>query len=812
MAPPGHPFAGPVAETLAGLGAETHVAAADGARELRSELEIAGVVSLLALAEDDGDRSRVVPAGLAATLELVRWHAQAPEGVPLWCVTRAAVRAGAEDPPPDPRQAMVWGLGRVAALEHPRHWGGLIDLPGEPDERTWVRLSEAISNADGEDQLAVRSSGLRARRLVRARLGGPAAARTWRPEGTTLVTGGTGALGVLLARAMAERGAEHLLLVSRRGAEAPGADRVAAELAALGTRVTFAACDVTDREAVEGLALRCEDEGAPVRSVVHAAVVGELAPLTSLGTADLAAALAAKVGGARVLDEVFADRDLDSFVLFSSITAVWGSGEHGAYAAANAYLDALAERRRAEGRPVTSVAWGIWAAPGEEDEDRRLELTDRAHRQGLVPLDPASAFAALWEVLDRGDAAPVVADVDWDRFLPMFTLARPSRLFAEIAPAGPGTAGGVAGADEEKAAAWRERFAGLPAAEHERALVELVRADVAHVLGHGSPEAVDPRRAFNEIGFDSLTAVELRNRLTRATGLPLPATLAFDHPTVVEVARRLAAELTGDAAVAPAATAVARADDDPLVIVGMACRFPGGVRSPEDLWELVLSGTDAISDFPTDRGWDLQALFDQDPDRPRTTYTRRGGFLYDAAEFDAEPFGISPREALAMDPQQRILLETAWELFERTGIDPGSLRGSSTGVFVSCNLPQYGGGIQRVPGDLEGHLLTGSNSSVVSGRLAYTFGLEGPAVTVDTACSSSLVALHLAAQAVRNGECSQAVAGGVGILTSPDPFVGFSRQRVLSPDGRCKAFGAGADGIGLAEGAGLVLIEPLTQA
>ncbi|QFG20255.1 type I polyketide synthase [Actinomadura sp. WMMB 499] len=812
VAPQGHPLGAPVAETLVGLGAEAHLADARGARELRAELEISGVVSLLGLTEEDGATAPTVPAGLAATLELVRWHTEGPAGVPLWCLTRAAVRTDPQDAPPDPAQAMLWGLGRVAALEHPRHWGGLIDLPGDMDERVRARLAEALGNADGEDQLAVRSAGVTARRLVRARPGGSRADRTWRPEGTTLVTGGTGALGVPLAKAMAGRGAAHLVLASRRGADAPGAAEAAAELTALGTRVTFAACDVTDRAAVEELALRCEREGAPIRSVVHAAVVGDLAPLARLNPADLASALAAKVGGARVLDDVFAGRDLDSFVLFSSITAVWGSGDHGAYAAANAYLDALAERRRAEGRPVTSVAWGIWAALGEEDADRRRELTDRAHRQGLVPLDPAPAFAALWRVLDRGDAAPVVADVDWDRFLPMFTVARPSRLFAEIAPSGPGSAG-AAGADERVAAAWRERFAGLPAAERDRALVELVRADVAGVLGHGSAEAVEPERAFNEIGFDSLTAVELRNRLIRATGLPLPATLVFDHPTVAAVARLLAAELTGAGAApaAPAAPAV-RADDDPLVIVGMACRFPGGVRSPEDLWELVLSGTDAIGDFPADRGWDLDGLFDPDPDRPRSTYTRRGGFLYDAADFDAEPFGISPREALAMDPQQRVLLETAWELFERAGIDPGALRGSPTGTFVGCNLPQYGGGIQRVPEDLEGHLLTGSNASVVSGRVAYTFGLEGPAVTVDTACSSSLVALHLAARAVRDGECTLAVAGGVGILTSPDPFVGFSRQRVLSPDGRCKAFGAGADGIGLAEGAGLVLIERLSHA
>ncbi|MFJ1709420.1 type I polyketide synthase [Kitasatospora sp. NPDC088346] len=814
----GHPLVAACAAALAAAELTTvELAAADADRTALADRlagPLDGVLSLLALDERPHPDHPVVPVGVALNLALAQALGDLGSRAALWWASSGAVAVGPQDRPPVAAQQLSWGLGRVAALEYPRGWGGLLDLPPALDERGPVRLAAMLAGRGGEDQVALREGAPYGRRLVRAPAAAAAAGRPWRPRGTVLVTGGTGGVGTRIARWLAAAGAEHLVLAGRSGPRAPGAAELAEELTALGCRVTLAACDVADRAALGDLVARLAADGDEVRSVLHAAGAGLLVPLPDTDLAEFADTLYAKVGGAANLDALFRDAELDAFVLFSSISSVWGSADHGAYAAANAYLDALAEDRRSRGLAATSVVWGIWDPEGGAGMAAHL-VEEQLRAQGIVFMPPALAVTALQQVLDLDEAVPVVADVDWARFAPVFTSARPSPLISELPEVSAALAGEPAGEGPGGASAeLRERLRPLPAAERDRALTELVRGRAAAVLGHDSPAAVEPGRAFRDLGFDSLTAVEMRNRLNEATGLRLPVTVVFDHSSASALGRHLAAELFGTAA-GPApvvAPVVAAPDEDPVVIVSMGCRYPGGIDSPQELWQALTGGLDAISELPADRGWDLAGLFDADPDRPGTSYSTAGGFVHRAGWFDPAFFGISPREALAMDPQQRLLLETSWEALERAGIDPATLHGRPVGVFAGAAYQGYGGSMDRVPDELEGLFIAGVSTSVLTGRIAYTLGLRGPAVTVDTACSSSLVAVHLAARALRAGECDLALAGGAAVIGTPLSLTGFSRQRGLAADGRCKSFSAAADGFGLAEGVGLLVLERLSDA
>ncbi|MFC4036002.1 SDR family NAD(P)-dependent oxidoreductase, partial [Streptomyces polygonati] len=615
-------------------------------------------------------------------------------------------------------------------------------------------------------------------------------------EGTVLITGGTGVLGGLVARHLVlDHGVRRLLLVSRSGGGAELRD----ELTRLGADVTVAACDAADRDALAEL-LASVPASHPLTAVVHAAGVLDDAVVGALTPDRLRRVSEPKVRAAWHLHELTKDLDLRAFVLFSSVAGLLGSAGQANYAAANTFLDALAGHRRALGLPANSVAWGYWAEPSGMTGHLTDADQDRLKRAGVVPLATDHALSLFDASLaaDRALLAPVHLDVSALASAAAIPAALKG-LVTRRAARRPVRQGALAG-----------RLRSLPEAERLPVVLDLVTANTATVLGHRESGDVPEQQAFKELGFDSLTAVELRNRLNTATGLRLSATVTFDHPTPRRLAEHLLGEILGMAKDPTVAVpAVLAAADDPIVIVGMGCRLPGGVASPDDLWRLVADGTDAITGFPVDRGWDVERLYHPDPDHPGTSYTRSGGFLADAAGFDADFFGIAPREALAMDPQQRVLLETAWETFEHAGVDPTSLRGSRTGVFTGIWSSGYG---DQTLSKAEGYLGTGAATSVTSGRIAYLLGLEGAAVSLDTACSSSLVAIHLAAQALRSGECTLALAGGVTVIATPMGFTEFSRQRGLAADGRIKSFAEGADGTAWGEGAGLVLLERLSDA
>ncbi|MCX5381017.1 type I polyketide synthase [Streptomyces sp. NBC_00091] len=811
--------AGTVAAGLAAHGVETVVLESDPATADRAALAgrlgeataalpgLGGVLSLLGLDE---------AAGATGTHVLVQALADAGITARHWAATQGAVAAGRADAPAVPAQARVWGLGRVIALEQPGCWGGLVDLPPTLDQRALDRLAKVLAGGYGdEDQVAVRTSGVLGRRLVRSPLGDREPVRRWEPSGTVLVTGGTGGVGAQVARRLAATGAAHLVLTSRRGADAPGAAELAAELRALGADVTLAACDVSDRGQLEAV-LGAIPAGQPLTAVVHAVGVPQYTLGAETTAAEFEQLSAAKVAGADHLEALLDGTALDAFVLFSSNSGVWGAARHTAYASANAYLDALAERRRARGLTATSLAWGAWGGGGMMELEGAQEYM---RRRGVLEMDPQAALNAMVQAVEHDEAFVAVADVDWSRFAPGFTSERPSALLTDLVPQAAPTA--PQPVDESSSDLVRSLRAASPG-ERTTLLTDLVRAQAAAVLGHASGEAVEAGRAFKELGFDSLTVVELRNRITAATGLTLPATLVYDHPSPVALARFLGAELLGageQETAAPATGQGAAEDEDPVVIVGMSCRLPGGIETPEQLWQAVSEGEDLVGDLPRDRGWRIADLPGEgegegaadgggEEDFQAVKTLSQAGLLRGIGEFDASFFGISEAEALVMDPQQRILLETAWEAFERAGVDPRGLTDEQIGLYIGVG---YQGFLptERIPEESEPHFGSGIAPAIASGRVAYALDIHGPTLTVDTGCSSSGVALHLAVQSVRRGECAMSLAGGVTVLSAP---VAWHHMGGAAADGRCKPFSEDADGTGWGEGAGMVLVERLSRA
>ncbi|MFE3260622.1 SDR family NAD(P)-dependent oxidoreductase [Nocardia sp. NPDC059091] len=731
----------------------------------------------------------------AHTLDFVQsWLAGEPAGAARAVIlTRGAVDTG-DSAVTDMAGAAVWGLVASAQSENPGRIV-LLDSDSDLDEGAVAQLLRRVP--DRESQVVVRAGRPLLPRLAKAEFD-PAETTftaTDLAAGTVLVVGGTGGLGALVAGRLVEaHGVRDLVLTSRRGAAAPDGAAVLDELRAAGAHVRVVACDITDGAAVRELISEITTAGR-LTGVVHAAGVIDDGVLESLTPDRLRTVMAPKVDGGWNLHRATEDLELPLFAVFSSIVGTLGMPGQANYAAGNRFLDGLISYRRARGLSGVSLAWGLW--------DRATGMTGHLDAAAVAGMRRAGVGAlstrqglALWDAgLASGHALLVAARMDRPALRSAAEEGRLSPMLSGLVRAFRRTAAGTA---EQLGGLWN-RLAGASAEACYDAVLDVVRTQAAAVLGHETGTAIDPGRAFNELGFDSLAALQFRNALAAATGLRLRSSLIFDYPTADALTRYLLAE-SGSEPSAPASRVVSSTavGAEPLVIVGMACRYPGGVDSPADLWSMVDEGLDVVGDFPLDRGWDVAGLYDPRPGRVGKCYTRSGGFLSAAGDFDPAFFGISPKEALAMDPQQRLLLEASWEALEDAGIDPVGLKGSATGVYAGLMYHDYP--------DSDGF------GAVASGRVSYALGLEGPAVTVDTACSSSLVALHLAGQAVRSGECELALVGGVTVMATPHMFVEFSRQQGLSPDGRCRSFDGGANGTGWAEGVGVLVVERLSRA
>ena len=794
----------------------------------------AHVVLICPVGSETADAGAAAVAQLTRALALIQCLVSRESAARLSFVTRGAHAVNGDAEPVSPGQTALWGLARVLGLEHPGVLGKLIDLPVEAAAE--AGLAEALTGAlaldDAEDQLALRPARRSAGRTVERyvprlerRVPQADAGPTLRGDGSYLITGGLGALGLEAAEWLARSGAGHVVLAGRR----PPDDALRARLAELeaqtGCVIATARLDVSDGAAVTALvdrfapakqmagasggdtverkpeAATAQTPWPPLAGVIHAAGVEGLERLEDLTPAALEKVVEAKVRGAWHLHRATRDRELSLFVGVSSIASVWGSQGQAHYAAANGFLDGLAGHRRSADLAGSVVNFGPWLGGGLADGETLAWL----ERAGVLPLSPAEGVAGLAVALG-GPRQTVVARLDWPRFTSMMEVRRPRPLFEYLRPMVTETGAGTA-------TALLMRLRRTPASERGAVLVGLVQDEVRSVLGLAErpPASV----GFFDLGMDSLMAVELRSRLERLVGLGLPATLAMDYPNAGDLAAYLLARLFGEGdgeGVGPVQPEVPVTADEPIAIVGLACRFPGA-DDAASFWRLLDEGGEGIVEIPPSR-FDLAAHYDPDPDAAGKIYTRRAGLIDGIELFDPGYFAISPREALAMDPQQRLLLEVSVEALEAAGIALNGLRRSRTGVYVGVGPNEYVPLLGRSddPQSIDGHSATGASLSVIAGRVAFSLGLEGPAMALDTACSSSLVALHQAVAGLQRGEADLALAGGVNTVLSAAGMVATCRARMLSADGRCKTFDAAADGYVRGEGCGVVVLKRLSAA
>ncbi|MBM7846591.1 type I polyketide synthase [Herpetosiphon giganteus] len=735
-------------------------------------------------------------------LALIQQLIQFPNQPKLWLLTQSANQVVATDQL-NPFQAALWGLGRSFALEHPHYWGGLLDLDRAASPTSIV--ATLLAN-DGEDQVAIRGTQ---RFVCRMQAAQTSVGQTFNLDGAAryAITGGLGFIGLQLAEWLVEHGARDITLISRRAFPAAASwDSTEHPLAiqqtihslktlvSRGVQIQTVALDLADQTAIEQW---LASNTKPLRGIIHAAGIMQPKELQTLTADDLWSVMHGKVFGAwNLLQRA---TNLDFWISCSSVAGIWGLAGNAAYAAANAALDALTLAYRTPQLNAISIAWGPWDGGMINHSSKDMSQI------GLHLIKPNLAKAALTHIFNSDQAHSLVANADWQTLVGAYAARARRPIFDSLSlPLGElGTS-----KNEPSVNPRYSQLANLPSAEQTQQLEQLIQQWVAEILGFTSlPSRIT---GFFDLGMDSLMAVELRRRIEGEFAIALPSTLAFDYPTVISLAKYLQETLFFAANTPAINPTVAMASNEPIAVIGMACRLPGGANTPEALWELLQTGADAIRHVPAER-WNMADYYDPNPDTPGKTYVQAAGFIDNIDQFDPQFFNITPREAKNIDPQHRLLLELGWEALERAGIAPTSLKDSPTGVYIGITTNDYATQYGN-PASVDAYYSIGNSLNAAAGRLSYVLGFHGPSMAIDTACSSSLVALHLACRSLRDGECQQALVGGVNAILSPIPMIALAKFRALAPDGRCKTFDDAADGYGRGEGAGMVVLKRLSDA
>ncbi|HVG20002.1 MAG TPA: SDR family NAD(P)-dependent oxidoreductase, partial [Blastocatellia bacterium] len=759
---------------------------------------------------EEGSLNQAQRVGPVAMLLLVRaLRAHQEETTRIWVVTRGATSTGLQAERVAVAQAPLWGFGKVVGLEHPELFGAAIDLDSAASATEVTMLTREVFNEGSETHVAFRDGRRYVPRIVRAAL--PPVKRVLvSPGATYVITGGLGVLGLKVASWLVSEGARHLALLGRGGPRSAAAEESIKDLELKGARVIVVKADVAEGEQLYDAFRQVSESMPPVRGVIHAAGVAGYTDLDKLDQSEIEDVLRPKVSGAWQLHRLTKEMELDFFICFSSIASAWGSRGQAHYAAANSFLDGLAQYRRALGLCALSVNWGPWAGGGMSSVKAQTLL----RRVGVKPISAEDAVEALALLPQTGWAGAIVADVEWDLFSDSYEVKgrRPllERLRGEQAPA-------VGNVQTD----FLKQLKNLPPGGRTRFLTEFVQRQAAQVLGLESSIMPHTETGLFEMGMDSLMALEFRSRLETGIAHSLPATLIFDHPTIKAVVDFLLRDvLSLDEFVRDQSGQETRSGGEellwarePVAIIGIGCRFPSAADSPEAFWRLLRDGVDAITEVPPHR-WKIDDYYDPDPDKPGKMYSRHGGFIQDADKFDASFFRISPREAASMDPQQRLALEVSWEALENAGQASDKLKGTRTGVFIGITTNDYALLIRsRADTDpLDGYFFTGNPLNTTAGRISYALGLQGPSMAIDTACSSSLVSVHQACQSLRSHESDLAIAGGVNLILAPENTIAVCRTRALSPGGRCKTFDESADGFTRSEGCGIVILKLLSSA